>query len=193
MKSRFETCADYVLGLEGFWSNDPDDRGGATKFGISLRYLKNLPDRDKDGFTDGDLNRDGVVDINDVRYCTLDHAYAIYRDGFWRPMKCDQLPTGADLVIFCAAVNHGVDGATRLVQEALGLNVDGDFGPVTTRAVRTTPLATFFPDFLSHRARFYADIVRADSSQAKWLRGWFRRLFLVQAQALLANVREMAR
>ena len=47
-----------VREIEGGFVNDPRDPGGATKFGISLRFLRSI------GL---DLNRDGIIDGIDIR------------------------------------------------------------------------------------------------------------------------------
>lgn len=177
----FLQAARFVLALEGFWSNDPTDRGGATKYGISLRFLQRLPDRDRDGRPDGDLDGDGDVDIDDVRFVTEARALQLYHDEFWAPCQCDALPRPFAVAVFCAAVNHGRRAAVKLFQEALGgLRIDGDVGERTLAAALAADPAQALPDFLSRRAQFYRDIVLADASQAKYLRGWFRRLFLLQ-------------
>lgn len=177
---RFPLCAAWLLDIEGFDSDDAADRGGATRWGISLRLLRSEPDRDHDGITDGDLNRDGVVDERDVRYVDKPTALRIYREEFWGECRCGDLPVGLDVAIFDAAVNSGQRYARRWLQSGLGVKIDGQIGPATLAAAQSANLTALIPDMLSHRAEFYADIVRSDSTQAKFERGWFRRLFLLQ-------------
>lgn len=172
--NRAEICIDWLLEVEGFYSNDLADRGGATKYGISLRFLGLLPNRQ------GDLDGDGDVDIDDVRFMSLDRARLFYLTEFWSKSLCTLLQPGLDVAVFCASVNHGVEQSTRLLQAALKVPADGRIGKRTLAAADAVHVGEFLPDLLSHRARFYADIVRADSSQAKWERGWYRRLFLLQ-------------
>ena len=38
--ARFEEAFEDLLGIEGGFVDDPVDRGGTTKYGISLRFLK---------------------------------------------------------------------------------------------------------------------------------------------------------
>ena len=40
----FAKALSFVLGNEGGFSNDPNDAGEATNYGISLRFLRSLPD-----------------------------------------------------------------------------------------------------------------------------------------------------
>lgn len=56
--SNFDTAIITVLRHEGLFVNDSDDAGGATHYGVSLRWLKSIGDLDNDGFVDGDLDHD---------------------------------------------------------------------------------------------------------------------------------------
>ena len=57
----FERAFRLLLRAEGGYVNDPNDAGGATNHGISLRAVR-LRDVDRDGHLDFDLDRDGDVD-----------------------------------------------------------------------------------------------------------------------------------
>jgi len=188
MRERFLPSAKWLLVIEGFWSDDPHDRGRATQHGISLRHLQSLRDLDGDGYTEGDLNRDGTVDVADVRAVNEAEALAILHRDFWRAVRADELPAGLDTCVFGGAVNHGPDRSVRLLQQALRVKVDGLIGPQTLGAAGRADLQWLVPELLAWRARFYHRIVVADASQARFLRGWLRRLF-----ELLAFVAETLR
>lgn len=177
----FDQALRWVLSAEGGYVAAKDDRGGATHYGISLRFLQSLPDRDSDGYGDGDLNRDGRVDADDVRWLTIEAVGDIYRTEFWRPARCAELPPWCALSLFDASVHHGQGWAVRLMQRALRVADDGIIGPNTLRAASRSKAATFVPDALSFRCVRMAEIVRADASQRAWERGWYRRLFNLQA------------
>ena len=55
---RFEEAIKVILKHEGGYSNDKDDPGGATDYGISLRFLQDH---------DIDLNGDGKVNEMDIK------------------------------------------------------------------------------------------------------------------------------
>lgn len=48
MEKRFEVCVARTLRHEGLYVDHPSDAGGATNYGISLRFLKRLQDVDRD-------------------------------------------------------------------------------------------------------------------------------------------------
>ena len=74
--SDFELARPTVLRHEGGYVNNPNDPGGATKYGISLRWLKGQ------GLL-GDVTHDMVVDIKDIQALTVDQAAGFYRVQWW--------------------------------------------------------------------------------------------------------------
>ena len=71
---RYARAARKLLQIEGGFVDDPKDRGGATKYGISLRFLaaEGAFDEDGDGKADFDLDLDGDIDGQDIRDVTQD-------------------------------------------------------------------------------------------------------------------------
>ena len=191
MRSKiFEQFARPWLAVEGGLSNDPADRGGLTNLGITLSTLQALPDQDRDGVRDGDIDADGDVDADDIRALHAERQARILYDYFWQPNGCEALPPVAALCLFDGLVNHRPGPAKRLLQQGLHVLADGNIGPVTLRAARASKPHDFLPEYCSYRAEFYATLVRADASQARFARGWYRRLFLLQ-QFLLTRLPEM--
>lgn len=158
MASLFDIALQHVLAVEGGYANDPADRGGATHFGISHASHKTL----------------------DIERVSPEDARAIYRVDYWDRAHCAALPDRLAVALFDSAVNHGPLRAIMLLQQTLGVNVDGINGPLTQAAAHAAGADTLI-DYLTRRARFYSDIVLADSTQSRFLNGWFRRLFLLQS------------
>ena len=105
----FTRCIDVILAEEGGLSHHRRDPGGLTKFGISSRAYPQL----------------------DIARLTRDQAVSIYRADYWTPIRGDDLPPGLDLLVFDTAVNMGVITAAMLLQDALGVTMDGVIGPIT--------------------------------------------------------------
>lgn len=97
----FEKAVQKLLKTEGGYVNDPTDRGGATKFGISQRSYPNL----------------------DIANLTEADARAIYREDYWNALGADQLPSDVREAAFDAAVNQGI-GWTRKALRETGGNLD---------------------------------------------------------------------
>jgi lysozyme family protein len=155
---------------DGGYNETPGDAGGATKYGLSLRFLK----------TQGklyDKDMDGDVDADDVRAITLADAQAIYLLNFWTPIRGDELPPCLAMLMFDAAVNSGVPQAIRWLQQALGLKPDGQFGPLTMGMVNKTPNV----NEKFHDARVAAMVQMRDWNL--FSHGWARRVARLPFQA----------
>lgn len=174
---RFERALERTLEHEGGWVDDPDDPGGATYKGISLRFLQ---------LADEDIDRDGDVDADDVRALQDDpeRLAALYRDHFWEPYKLDQIRS--DMIsckIFDMIVNMGPRQAWKLVQTACNmlhspnLAVDGILGPQTLGTVNELTGADYrlIGAIRTAQTQFYANLVAGRPELAKFRLGWMRR------------------
>lgn len=133
------------------YENDPDDRGGATKFGIDQRSHPNV----------------------NIRSLTEEQATEIYWNKYWLQSKAQELPYGVGEVVFDISVNNGRSRAHKWLQEALGVKVDGVVGPVTLRAATEANSTILTKRLLDRRESFYRSI--AKGSQVKFLKGWMNR------------------
>jgi lysozyme family protein len=160
-----------VLGLEGGYVNDPNDRGGKTNFGISdLR----------DGIADGliDLNLDGIGDI-DPKNLTYQQAVSIYYKEYWLANHCHQLPECIAVMVFDIAVNQGSRFACKTLQAVAGVNPDGLIGNKTLSAVNLSSTFYLLMKCTHLRLARYIALVKKDESQLMYLQGWNNRAFEV--------------
>lgn len=191
---RYAAAVDKLLGIEGGYVNDPLDRGGATKYGISLRFLaaEGAFDEDGDGKADFDLDFDGDIDGTDIRLLTLGDARFLYLKFFWRRLGCDELPLPIGEMVFDQAVNGGAMAAKKMLQRAVNhclvaagwrylLRIDGGIGPVTLErmnwvvnhpAVGMGALIEAYREQVKDR---YQLIVERYPSQKRFLKGWLNR------------------
>lgn len=144
----FRYAVEEVLRSEGGYVHDPQDPGGETNYGISRRSYPNV----------------------DIANLTRDEAVAIYYRDFWLAAKCDQLPPSLGVVVFDSAVNQGVGKAIRMLQEAIGVPVDGVIGPQTISRAKLAP-KTALVDFTTHRILHYTGL----SGFARFGKGWVSR------------------
>ena len=105
----FDRAFQITVGVEGGYVNDPADPGGETKYGISHRAYPDIG----------------------IKALTLDQAKAIYQRDYWQAARCDRMPERIGHLVFDCAVHHGVKTAIKLLQRALRVADDGEFGPVT--------------------------------------------------------------
>ncbi len=80
----------------GGYTNDPDDPGGETKWGIAARY------------------HPGV----DIKNLAPEQALDIYVKEYWNPMGCDDIGYPLNVVVFDTAVNAGVSRCRKWLRES---------------------------------------------------------------------------
>jgi lysozyme family protein len=167
MTNEFDKAMEWVLRVEGGYSDHPADRGGPTKYGITQT-------------TYDAWRRERKLEPRHVSTIEIAEARGIYHERYWTKSRCGDLPWPVSLVQFDSCVQHGVRMAARFLQEIAGVWVDGVVGAVTVKAVReladrVTPREVA-DRILWRRARYYASIVAGDPSQVVFLRGWISRL-----------------
>ena len=145
----FRVLIERILGHEGGYVNDPNDPGRETKWGISKR---SYPDLSIAG-----LSREEAIDI-------------YYRD-FWKPLAA-KFPMSLGFQVLDAAVNHGMGNAIRILQRAIGVAPDGDWGPRSKEALASMSPSMAILAFLGERLNFYTQL----STWNHFGKGWANRI-----------------
>ena len=130
MKSVRE-IAEEIVSREGGFVNAPSDPGGPTNFGVTLHTMRRL------GL---DLDRDGDVDIDDVRRLSRAQAIEIFIEHYFHRPGIGRLPPVLQASVFDMYVNAG-SNAVKILQRLLrdmghDVAVDGALGPVTARVAQ---------------------------------------------------------
>lgn len=155
----------FTLGpsVEGGYSDNPHDHGGATDHGITqatyntYRALKRLP-------------------AQDVRNITTDEVSDCYTLLYWNPSHCDDMSTQLGICVFDWAVNHGVHGATETLQDMLGIAADGIYGPVTKHALENQDHDELWRHYNDARRAWYREYATNNPDQRVFLAGWLNRV-----------------
>jgi lysozyme family protein len=140
----------------------------------------------------GDIDRDGDVDSDDIRYLTKGEAV----NRVYRPMW-EKYPYGyivhqkIAVKLFDLVVNMGprrvsgdevVGGAHLLIQRAVRSNTgpvlveDGLFGPKTLNSINLCKELPLLTAFRSEAAGYYRIIAQYRNNQ-KFLKGWLNRAY----------------
>jgi uncharacterized protein (TIGR02594 family) len=172
----FETALAHVLKMEGGFSDDPYDPGGPTNFGITLRTYATHVGRTIDPSSRSVL-------LAELRAIRPETVRAIYLKRYWTPARCVDLEAGLALMHFDAAVNHGVRGAIRLLQQAVRVEADGQIGPLTRRAIAEAETAAVILRYAALREERY----RALPHFWRFGRGWLNRVAATKAAAIAAK------
>jgi len=162
----FDTALAFTLPAEGGNVNNSHDDGRETSRGVTQatydtwRDIQKLPRREVTMMTDAE-------------------KVAIYRDNYWTPGKCDRLPLVLAVVHFDWCVNHGVPGALKTLQKALGFtgdDVDGVPGPKTFMAVQACDPAATAKAYNDQRRAWWNNRVQERPDQGVFLKGELARV-----------------
>lgn len=107
----FEKALQFTLKWEGGFVNLPDDPGGATKYGISLKYAQ-MVGLDKDN--------DGDTDAEDIKLLTVQDAMDKYKRDFWDSYRCGEYPVPYCLALFDTCVQHSPKAVRQMSFQAQG-------------------------------------------------------------------------
>ncbi|MFV0332883.1 MAG: holin-associated N-acetylmuramidase [Tropicimonas sp.] len=124
-----EAITRDIIAREGGFVNDPDDPGGATKYGVTIGTLRRL------GL---DLDGDGQVTAGDVRRLDRGTVERIYIEQYFRRPRIAELPACLQASLFDMYVNAGAN-AVKILQRLLAqfgeaVDVDGVIGAQTISA-----------------------------------------------------------
>ncbi|MFV0386373.1 holin-associated N-acetylmuramidase [Paracoccus sp. (in: a-proteobacteria)] len=131
-----EEIARQIVMREGGYVNDPDDPGGATKFGVTLGTMRSLG---------RDLTRDGRIDAADVKSLTRAQAEGIFIEHYFRKPGLAELPPAVQASVFDMYVNAGTN-AVKILQRLVtrmgfAAAADGIVGPATIAAAAAAAAA----------------------------------------------------
>lgn len=175
-----EQLAYEIVSREGGYVNDPDDRGGATNYGVTIGTMASL------GL---DLNGDGRVTIEDVKALTPKKAAEIFMDEYFYRPGINKLPKALHDTVFDMQVNAGRN-AVKILQRVLNqeigaqLAVDGSIGPMTIAAAElaASRLPNLRDIYSEARRTYYLNLAERNPSQRKYAKtraggkgGWIIR------------------
>ena len=160
---RFEKIFDYLLKVEGGYSNDKYDAGGKTKYGIIESEAR------KYGYE---------VHMRDM---PLDIARDIYNKKYYHKNGLDTLKSDKIALSVCDFIINSGNWGTKKAQAALNelgfdLKVDGILGAESLEALNKVDENKFLEKYHDLQRRFYRAIVANKPSQKVFLKGWLNRV-----------------
>jgi len=165
-----------ILRREGWpkYTNDPADRGGPTKGGITLKAWREH------------INDPGAT-ARDVQAITESQARSFYRRKYIIKPKFELIacPYLRELVVD-AGVHHGPRAATKWLQRSVGTRQDGIIGDITIEFVNSADPRELYLRVISFRIRLFGRLIGRDPElakarragfnlQARWAGGWNNR------------------
>ena len=173
-----EKMLDIILKHEGGYTLHPNDRGGATNFGVTIREYGEW------------LGRPAT--IQDMRNMKREEARDIFRKKYYTKPGIDQLiPASLQPIVFDACVLYGPKRAIIFLQKIINefgtlaknenweTDLDGVLGPHTRKLVKEIcdeySWEAVNNAYVEERIRFCEAIVRNRPNQKVFLRGWTNR------------------
>ncbi|MBQ2189089.1 MAG: peptidoglycan domain protein [Bacteroidales bacterium] len=169
-----EILKPFLLSWEGGFVNDPDDRGGATNKGVTITTFRSVFGQDKT--------------VDDLKHITDEQWLQVFKKFYWDKCKADLIESQsvANILVdwfWCSGTK-----AIRSVQTLVGTVADGVIGAKTIAAINNYNAGSqcdLFELIHLNREAYIKEI--AVGSQAKYKRGWMRRLNGIQYRKLVYN------
>lgn len=174
----FERAFQHTVGIEGGYSDDPNDSGGKTKFGITEAVAR------ENGYQ------------GDMQDLPMEFAHQVYRSKYWDLIHLDDVASVNEAIaaeLFDTAVNTGVQFAALSFQSALNafnrqqrdyedIVVDGLIGPATLRAFRgytakrgvSEGTQVLLAALNALQGSFYIRLAEKRPKDEDFMYGWFR-------------------
>lgn len=137
----------------------PADPGGATAWGVTFQTWVGWRGLHNQAKSMAIFQSLGQTDFS-----------PLYRALFWNSCRCGNLGM-VGVVVFDAAVMSGPGNAAKFLQQALGVEVDGEIGPVTVHAAVSTDPARLNDLFVAERNAYY----QQNPNFKTFGHGWMRR------------------
>lgn len=158
----FTQAVSVLLEIEGGYSNNPNDLGGETKYGISKRQYPHL----------------------DIVNLTPAQATEIYHNDYWLKFRLNEIKDYTiSKQLLLGFVNLKPESIALCVQKAIngiGGNTaqDGVMGSGTIKLINSLPSIHLSDRIRLELVKFYLGRVMLNKTQMVNLAGWIRRALL---------------
>ena len=173
---RFAHAVNIVLEQEGGYSDDKNDHGGPTMYGISTKFLMDCGV--KFYFLNGEPPK-----LFDIKTLTIDNAKLIYRRCYWDKNNYNGINNlRLASAMLSLSVNLGSQTANLLLQNALNslvikrVTVDGYIGIKTLALVNTTNSQKLLDELKVLAIEHYEHLVKENENLVCFLEGWKNRV-----------------
>ena len=161
---KIEKYSEYCRSWEGGWSDNPNDKGGATMRGVTYKTFCRFRKA---------MKRPEPT-LTELRKISNAEWTEVLRWGYWDPIKADEIKDEWVTYLLADCVWMSGTGYIKNVQRQLGLKDDGVIGKKTLAKLNGMNGEELFKTLWQQREKFLKNI--AKGSQKGFLSGWLRRL-----------------
>ena len=152
--SDFNTAVQITLRNEGGYVDNPLDPGGATNMGIEQRDLPNIP----------------------IQTLTVAQATQYYFQNYWKTFYSQIIFQPIANKLFDMGVLFGVITSIIILQRAVGVTADGNFGPDTLQAVNASAPGMLLVSYKFQLHQHEIDVGDAHPTDVVFEKGWGTRI-----------------
>lgn len=175
--NRFELLFNHLLKDEGGYlpgrvAKKIGDSGGATKYGISIKFLQSCK------INEADIDNNGVINESDIVLLSQEQAKKLYYRYFYSDLYDEIKDIQIANRLFNFGVNAGKQRAVRLLQIVLNkhlkmklLKEDGVFGRKTLTVLNNSEPSIIYDKYVAAIEEFYRQL-----KKPQFLKGWLDRL-----------------
>lgn len=164
----FDLFLPILLRLEGGYVDDPEDPGGETNMGITMRTFRQCSHALL-GIEPTSENLKGLTGAQ---------AGIVYRSHFWNPMQGNAFALQELANLVCDFYVNAGTHATSLLQMVLNgmgahVVVDGILGVASVQALAALDSVSVYKQYRLGRIRYYE---RLGEKYPAFLKGWLNRV-----------------
>lgn len=164
----FERARAYLLPNESSeYTNDPDDRGGPTRWGVTQKSYSKYLGR--------------PVTAEEIAGLAWEDTKRFYEEMYWQKLWCDRMKkTAIAIAVFDTGVLYGCSAAAAATQSALILGgapvtLDGIVGGKTVAYLNIASVKIFLTNFHSYILRRLDKVIQENPVNEKFRNGWKKR------------------
>jgi lysozyme family protein len=167
--SVYDSAFDYLIGNEGStFSNDPNDSGGPTKFGVTLREYAHFTQKS--------------ITVSDMENLTREEAKEFFLWAFWKPISGDEIKSPVIATcLFDSAVLYGQSTAVIMAQKVIKdlcqvpLKLDGIVGDMTLGLLNSLKPASFISQYHGYISQRIDSVIANFPNDQVFKKGWMNR------------------
>jgi Glycosyl hydrolase 108 len=167
----FYEAVNHLIQAEGGYTDNPLDKGAATKYGITLKTLQ-------------DFKKNSNLDFKDIQAMGMDTASEIYLEKYYKPLGLIECTNRlACILLLDQAANRGLSACNHDLNQSVGYKISPSYPSCISvlnfyqEQIESLPLLnlSFCIDFLIRSQEAYIQIVKTNPKMSVFLNGWLAR------------------